>query len=196
METEKILAAIQKAADTIATPNWADKWAVILSALAIIAATTVAFQQVKIQEQQNKIALFEERFSTYNIVKDVLSLTDNFDFLGNLTLKEYYVGVILSLNYPEPNNSKSMVFQYYKEMNKTALIIQRVPFLFPKVLQKDANDISEKFRRLFSRLVTLDSEEQQKKVNEFFDNDLTDFIEVSKHFSNKYLNVMERYLNL
>lgn len=71
---DEILVAIQEAANTIATPNWADKLSALLSLLAIFAAGIVAWrqnkisreqteiskQQMSIADKQNKIALFEK----------------------------------------------------------------------------------------------------------------------------------------
>lgn len=82
METEEILAAIQKAAETIATPNWADIASVGLSLLAVVVAGFVAWKQIgiarsqniiskmqtQIADKQNQIALFEKRFELYNIL--------------------------------------------------------------------------------------------------------------------------------
>lgn len=90
METEEILAAIQKAADTIATPNWAAIASVVISFLAVIVAGFVAWKQfeitkkqneivvkqAEIAEQQNKIALFEKRYEVYTTLKEVVSLAE------------------------------------------------------------------------------------------------------------------------
>lgn len=102
METDEILAAIQEAAKTIATPNWADKLSVILSFLAIVVAAGVAVyvakkqneiakkqneisqKQAEIAEQQNKISLLEERITIYvigfcckNIAEKILKSAKN-----------------------------------------------------------------------------------------------------------------------
>lgn len=75
METEEILAAIQKAADTIAMPNWAAIASAGLSLLAVLVAGFVAWKQIEISknqaeisEQQTQIALFDKRFELYNIL--------------------------------------------------------------------------------------------------------------------------------
>lgn len=195
METEEILAVIQKAAETIATPNWADKWAVILSVLAIIAATTVAFQQVKIQKQQNRIALFEKRYKTYNELSKVLTLTNNFEFAGNLTLYEYYVAVLLALNYPEPQEGNRNIFIYTLEMDNTIFLIQQATFLFPDISENDINDLAKKFKRFFANLITTAPEKKEIKLTEYFDTDLIDFIKANRYFSEKYLDTIKNHLN-
>lgn len=83
METEEILAAIQKAAETIATPNWADIASVGLSLLAVVVAGFVAWKQnaislkqAEIAEQQNKIVLFEKRYTVYEITKKLVRVAE------------------------------------------------------------------------------------------------------------------------
>lgn len=83
METEEILVGIQKAAETIATPNWADKLSVAMSLLAVVVAGIVAWKQnkivlaqAKIAEQQNKIALFEKRFTVYENMRKVVRVAE------------------------------------------------------------------------------------------------------------------------
>lgn len=97
LETKEILDAIQKAAETIATPNCA-AW---LSAVASVGAVAVAIiiaikqngiakkqneiaqRQVKISEQQNGIALFEKRYEFYQMVRDCLSVAQFLLQFGN-----------------------------------------------------------------------------------------------------------------
>lgn len=56
METEEILAAIQKAAETIATPNCAAWFSAVAAAIAVVVAIIVAIMQYRIYKKQNKIA--------------------------------------------------------------------------------------------------------------------------------------------
>lgn len=83
MKTEEILAAIQKAAETIATPNWAAIASVGLSFLAVVVAGFVAWKQNKIvlkqaeiAEQQNKIVLFEKRYDVYETVRKLVRVAE------------------------------------------------------------------------------------------------------------------------
>lgn len=83
METEKILAAIQKAADTIATPNWAAIASVAISLFAVVVAGFVAWKQNKIvlkqaeiAEQQNKIVLFEKRYDVYETARKLVRVAE------------------------------------------------------------------------------------------------------------------------
>lgn len=90
METEKILEVIQNAANTIATPNWADILSATLSLFAILVAGFVAWkqnkiaqEQVSIADKQNRIALFEKRLEIYDILSScagsvpIIKLADN-----------------------------------------------------------------------------------------------------------------------
>lgn len=86
---DELLIAIQNAANTIATPNWADIMGVCLSLLAVIVACFVAWRQneilikqikismkqneiskkqASIADKQNRIALFEKRLEIYDIL--------------------------------------------------------------------------------------------------------------------------------
>lgn len=94
METEEILVAIQKAAETIATPNWADKLSLLVSFLAILVAAGVAIyvakkqsetsnkqneiilKQTEFVEQQNKISLFKERYELYQLLEKCMNMAD------------------------------------------------------------------------------------------------------------------------
>ena len=104
METEEILAAIQKAAETIATPNCADKVSVVISIIsalislvAVIVAgyvawkqygitkkqneitkkqNEIAFKQVELADQQNRISLFRERYELYQLLEKCMNMSD------------------------------------------------------------------------------------------------------------------------
>lgn len=85
METEEILKAIGKAAETIASPNSADKLALVLSLVAILCATGVAIFQASISNQQNKIALFEKRYEVYETTRICVSASKKVaDFADDL----------------------------------------------------------------------------------------------------------------
>lgn len=79
-EIERIANA---AANTIASPNWADKLSVLLSFLAIVVAGHVALKQAKISEQQNKIALFEKRYVVYENVCQAVKVAEEISKVGN-----------------------------------------------------------------------------------------------------------------
>ncbi len=107
---EEMLSEIQnianEAAYIIAAPNWADKLLFISSLLAIVAAIFVAhrqngivLKQAEIAEQQNKIALFEKRYTVYENVSKVVRVAneivksnhadDIWDAFQNVFVDEY-----------------------------------------------------------------------------------------------------------
>lgn len=86
---DELILAIQEAANTIASPTWADIMGVFLSFVAIVVAFIVAFMQYKIlkrqtnildkqtsivdkqtsiADRQNQIALFEKRLEIFDIL--------------------------------------------------------------------------------------------------------------------------------
>ena len=72
---DEIVVAIQNAANTIATPNWADIMSVCFSLAAVVVACIVAWRQNEISrkqtdiaDKQNKIALFEKRLEIFDIL--------------------------------------------------------------------------------------------------------------------------------
>lgn len=84
---DELLVAIQNAANTIATPNWADILGVFVSLAALFVAGFVAWRQNKIlkrqteimstqtsiADNQNKIALFEKRLEIYDLLSSCRS---------------------------------------------------------------------------------------------------------------------------
>ena len=71
------------AANTIASPNWADKLSLLLSLAAIIVAGYVALKQAKISEQQNKIALFEKRYVVYESLSKAVNAAEEISEVKN-----------------------------------------------------------------------------------------------------------------
>lgn len=63
LETKGIFAAIQKAANTIATPNCAAWLSAIAALAAVVAAIIIAIKQNKIAKQQTEIAAEQNKFS-------------------------------------------------------------------------------------------------------------------------------------
>lgn len=81
METGEIFVAIQEAAKTVATPNWADKLSIVVSLIAVVVAGFVAWKQIgitkeqmkiankqaDISKEQNKISLLEKRIEVFEL---------------------------------------------------------------------------------------------------------------------------------
>ena len=86
---DELLVAIQEAANTIATPNWADILGVCFSLMAVIVACLVALKQNEISrkqtdiaDKQNKIALFEKRFEIYDILSICKASVQTIELIG------------------------------------------------------------------------------------------------------------------
>ncbi len=67
---ENLFLELQNDSLVIASPNWVDILSLVTSILAIVVAGIVAYRQVDISKQQNKIALFELRYKMYNRILD------------------------------------------------------------------------------------------------------------------------------
>ena len=72
-----LIAEMQNAAKTVASPNCADVVAIIISTISLVVSSIVAIMQVKISKQQakisgqqNRIALFEKRYEIYELIQD------------------------------------------------------------------------------------------------------------------------------
>jgi len=211
LETEELFTAIQKAADTIANPNWAAIMSALASILAVIVAGIVAWKQygiakkqneiaekqADIADKQNKISLFERRYSAYKEIVNVLSLARDFNYFRSCTLYKYFIGVLLTLNYPEPQSSNPNTFVYHARIDSTTSLIEQSTFLFPSIQKDDADELSKKFRHFFVSIETSMPNDREKNVSEYYEGSdaMNDFFNASKTFSNKYLKMMEEFLS-
>lgn len=179
---DELLVAIQGAANTIAAPNWADKLSVLLSLLAIFAASIVAWrqnkisreqteiskkqteisqEQVSIADKQNRIALFEKRLEIYEIllacsanIESIKSLGENEDILRRLL-------IILSDNpeeYLEYNRDKAKLY-----LANCSIKLRRAIFFFPEKIVPYIDNVSMALIRLARVDVKTD---EPKKYNE------------------------------
>lgn len=159
---DELLVAIQNAANTIATPNWADIMSVCFSLAAVIVACFVARKQIDIsreqteiskkqteisQEQatiadkQNRIALFEKRLEIYDILSSCKISTQ---ILGWLYEDEKILKCLFSLLV---KNEKE--YQEHRNEARAYLIncsikLQRATFLFPEEITPYIFNVSNK----------------------------------------------------
>lgn len=144
METKEILDAIQKAAETIATPNWAAVISAIASIGAVVVAVVIAIKQVEIAkkqneiaekqteiaDKQNRIALFEKRFELYNILKsctispEIIKLVE-----GEKDILKYLANVLgqNSEAADEPDSNEAKLY-----LTNCSVKLQQSLFLFSK----------------------------------------------------------------
>lgn len=156
---EKLLVAIQDAATTIATPNWADTLSAIASVVAVIAACLIAWkqygitkkqneiseQQARIMDQQNKIAVFDKQFELYNITEKCLqfskALSLSFGFSpGTVTLPNIQLSFLGAFSdiYANPETIESFknIF-YFQETQKIVKKLSQAEFVFSKEVSED-----------------------------------------------------------
>lgn len=168
METEEILTAIQRAAETVATPNWADKLSVIISLLAVIVAGFVAWrqygiakrqneiseQQAKIMDQQNKIAIFDKQFELYDITTKCLQFAKTIFLLSEanpekITLPRIrltFMGVLSGKYVAQDEIEEFEYMFFYQEVCKVQRKLYQAEFLFSK-------EISERLIKLADSLM-------------------------------------------
>jgi len=152
LETEEIIVAIDKAANTIAAPNWADKASVIISIIsaiisfaAVVVAGFVAWKQIgiakkqneiaetqaNIADKQNKIALFEKRYELYRIILECTCFGEYFlDKVEDTS--DLYKAFCLWLHISVPSGTtadKNIVVSRILEITSK---LQQAEFLFSK----------------------------------------------------------------
>lgn len=163
METVEILAAIQKAADTIATPNWAAIASVVISFLAVIVATGVAIyvakkqnkitekqteialKQAEIAEQQNKIALFQERYSVYRETMKVQSISLQISSFGvkKRTILLHEIEAIYGVQFPIEESPLDLAVSFISQIKASEYIIRQAVFLFRNIEEEDINGLMD-----------------------------------------------------
>lgn len=158
METEEILVALQKAAETTAAPNWADKLSVVISLLAVIVAGFVAWkqygitkkqnelseQQAKIMDQQNKIAVFDKQFELYDITEKCLQFAKGISLTMGFEPKTVTLSNIRSTflgTFSDTYVAKDAIDQfdfmfYYQEVCKIRKKLHQAEFLFSEEISR------------------------------------------------------------
>lgn len=155
----------------------------VVSVTASFAAVWAAIQvPQKIAEQQNKIALFEQRLECYNEFQKHVSLASYAKIHKNPDAIVLYFKYIFEI--PSDLDLKSYSFDYFE---KNLNILRRFPFVFKGV---DSSKISE-ISLLFSSLTTffIYAEKTSPNIQK-------DYSEKVLAFKEKYLNVIEESLKL
>lgn len=195
---DEILVAIQEAANTIATPNWADIISVCFSLFAIIVAGIVGWRQNKIvlkqaeiSEQQNKIALFEKRYAVYHELTKIVGIGEALDS-RQMPARDELVDVIeaswgIFFTHEQDTHAKSVTI--VKKLTEAEHIISQTIFLFPHVSEKDVDDL-QLATAGFMGSVLLNEEIDFESIS------LKMFINTSKNFKEKYLDMIVRELDL
>lgn len=168
METEEILTAIQRAAETIATPNWVDKLAIIISALAILVASDVAIyvakkqnkiiekqteiakKQAEIAEQQNKIVLFEKRYELYCLVQKCIFTAGLLSTLPVNNANEMYKCFFVEFDDVILKNESVGKYRIIVSMLSVADKLDQTEFLFSKDTSKYILQLAARLRILMA----------------------------------------------
>ena len=216
METEEILVSIQKAADTIATPNWAAIASVVISLLAVIVAagvaiyiaqkqnkiterqTEIALKQAEIAEQQNRIALFEKRFLVFSEISKVIRIGQAISAQPKASLKWVLDTALVNFGYGptiDTQDTKKILLDFIVvSHNLTA--IQQAVFLFPEIEKEDVNKLCDKFLRFFCEMIVKVGTHPDATIEQFTSATKSNFIAVSEEFNTKYHTLIVQNLYL
>lgn len=209
METEEILAAIQKAADTIATPNWAAVMSAIASVGAVIVAVVIAIKQVEIAKkqneiaekqanisiEQNKIALFEKRFRAYDKISKIIGIAHVIEKSGESSLEIIYATIASILEYNVNKDLTKPDGTTIVEIQCTREFVKQASFLFAGIDRKDVDILWSKFQGFFLNLTLEVARNSAMTLNQFEHPLKDEFIRESKSFGKKYTNLMRESLD-
>lgn len=190
METEEFLKAIGKAAETIASPNYADKLALVLSLIAILCATGVAIFQVRISNQQNKIALFEKRYKVYDTARICVSASKKVaEFAKDLDdVYDIFCTVFHDWPHMKTNDDtdKRWVFQFFEIAEK----LEESEFLYDKEIYQRIQTLNAFLLVLVGTTYLKEEERDFQRRKEHFCRAAEDII------SNHVLEKMRKELQL
>lgn len=200
MESEEILVAIQRAAETIATPNWADIASVGLSLLAVIVAGFVARrqnkiskQQADISEQQNKIALFEKRYDVYYEVMKIIGIGEELDYSESLTTSIMLdvLEAALEIKISNRQDISEISTAIVARILEAEHVLDQSIFLFPHVNETDIDNLLNNAAKFISFV-----EMSNKKEIDTRNDCVKNFYDASKGFKKKYLKMIMEKLDL
>lgn len=206
METEEILAAIQKAAETIATPNWAAWLSAVATVGTLVVAVIVAImqyiiykkqneiakKQTDISDKQNKIALFEKRYAVYREIVKITSLDEGLDSQEPLSIDtwicalEAVFGIILTRE--QDINTKVVVLS--KRLLEADRIVNQSIFLFPHINEKDVDALLED---AFNFIASIPIEQKEINLESI---QVKKFVSTCKAFKEKYFDKILSELDL
>ncbi len=207
METEKILAAIKGAANTIATPNWATILSAIASIGAILAAVIIAIKQAKIakkqneiaekqaeiSDQQNKIALFEKKYDVFCELFKIVNISDQIDYSG--PHKRYSllheIEAIYGIEFASDQDIVNQLLKTLTRIKQSEYIIKQSAFLFDCLDEADIDRLIESMMECMIFII----KDNGKMVNTEA-NDVQEFITVCTDFNSKYLDAIKAELSL
>ena len=207
---------INTAANTIAAPNWADIWSLVISFLAILVAASVAIyiaqkqnkiterqteiaqKQTEIAEQQNRIALFEKRFLVFSEISQVINIGQAISTFPKTTLKWLLDTELASLGCDsaiDTGDPRKTILNLVV-INRTIPSIRQAVFLFPKIEKEDVNKLCDKFFRFFTELIIELQTNPDATIEQFTCTKKSEFIAECQDFKQKYSSYMVECLRL
>lgn len=193
MGSGEILNAIGNAAETIASPNYADKLALILSLIAILCATGVAIFQSRISNQQNKIALFEKKYSVYCELFKIINVGDQLDYSEphkRFSLL-HEIEVIYGADFLIGQSTTAQLAAVLTQIKRSEYIIRQSIFLFDCIKETDISELIDALMDCMIFIIKDNSEEINIKSY-----DINKFIKICNDFNTKYLDSIESELSL
>lgn len=160
LETKEILDAIQKATETIATPNCAAWLSAVASVGAVFAAIIIAVKQreismkqneiaekqASIAEQQNRIELFEKRYELYQLAVKCMNVAFFLESYRYHNANEFYKYVFLYFNEIVMENQNVGKDRVTYAMNDIANRLHQSEFLFSSEVSNHIRLLAECFR--------------------------------------------------
>lgn len=152
---DELFVVIQKAANTIATPNWADILSVCFSLTAVIVACIIAWRQNKISIKQteiaghqNRIALFEKRYELYQTVLNCIKISNYLICYAGEEDTIYGIFCV-ALNKKLDSNSNINKSEIGLEAFSIADKLRKAEFLFSPEISEYAMDLAGNLVMLF-----------------------------------------------
>lgn len=157
MESEliQVIDSIANSIDALAQPRFIDWLAVILSGAAILFAVRVA-------NKQNKIALFEKRMHSYNVLtrlKDYADMVCMEKYQNVFLWQQIYWGI--HDIFKNRNYQKAIYDVFERSLLTTSCleedldVLHSLQFLIPDLNENEVNDTTEKLRKLIDLLFNL-----------------------------------------
>lgn len=165
-----------EAATIIANPNWAAKWSLVMSALAIVVAGIVALRQNEIAkkqsdiaDRQNKIALFEKRYEIYRLVLKCKTAALLLPSIYSESIDEMYEYLLVIFDKKSRDYLKhSEKYRVVVGMEDVLEKLDQAMFLFSK-------DVSEYIIRTTACLRILTIREYAERENSNFENIINNY---------------------
>jgi len=194
--------ALVEAVQSVATPTWADIATALIAFLALIGTIVMAFlqkriakqqtiiaaKQADIADQQNKIALFEKRYTLYDQVGRCTTFAFLLEEFGTL---ENFLWLDKAAFADTGRTDHNVSLDDVMELNrKTLAVTKQADYLFGK-------ELSEKIAGLCARLVLLVSLMEFPQADQTVYADRKEsFCTYAREFEEQHMPLLEARLNI